>query len=368
MNENAEERKRVLNVLAQRRYRTPGDGSSEIDDPLLFQDIFGSGLSTDVVLLGEETENLNLDLGLQGWEESMNCTSLGPTTTIMPGLVEGPPPDVDAGLHLDFGSDTASTFAISSSQTPFYHHLPLPISPRGNNSGSAVTPYDISSSSPTTTTTVALSSSSSSSHDHNNSRNNDNDDEGDFFTFPDSYHLPMAELALLRAFGRIGKRLGLELGALWELGARSPFVAVAAAGDKPARSSPSPSQQQQLPPHLQPTRAQSTVPHHPVLDLLPWPVVRDRLITVLSLPEGARPCSNGAGGGGGVNMALVQFSYDMEDAAEGIRIWGGDVYDPRAWEVGQALFERWWFVFDREVVAQSNYWRRLRGAGELCVR
>lgn len=356
----------------------PGDGTSEIDDPLLFQDIFGSGLSTDVVLLGEATENLNLDLSLQGWGEPMNCASLDATTTttIMPGLVEGAPPvaiDADAGQQLDFESDEnafalSSSSSSSSSQTPSYQ-LPLLISGNSSSSSSA-TPND-SSSSPTTTDALSITYNNNSSN-KNDVDNDDNDDEPhDFFAFPDSYHLPMAELALLRAFGRIGKRLGLGLGALWELGARSPFVVeTSAAGDKAPPSQPqSPSQSQQrvlqLPQHLRPTRTQSTVPHHPVLDFLPWPVVRDRLITVLSLPDEARPCG---GGGGGASMALVQFSYDMEHTAEGIRIWGGDVYDPRAWEVGQVLFEKWWFVFDREVVEQSNSWRRLRGAGELCVR
>jgi hypothetical protein len=65
-----------------------------------------------------------------------------------------------------------------------------------------------------------------------------------------------------------------------------------------------------------PTIMQKTVPHHPIIDFLPWPSVRDRLIGIFSLPDELRPpCAAGP-------LALVQLAYDMEDTTEGIRIWG----------------------------------------------
>lgn len=66
--------------------------------------------------------------------------------------------------------------------------------------------------------------------------------------------------------------------------------------------------------------------------------------------------------------ALVNFIYDMEDSSEGIRIWGSDPYSPENWEVGQVIYQRWWFLFDRQVVDRSNYLRSLRGAGDLRVQ
>lgn len=184
------------------------------------------------------------------------------------------------------------------------------------------------------------------------------------FSFPDSYLLPVSELTLLRAFGRIAKRLGCA-GSIWELEARSPFFNGGGGSRIPA-TTPTPTHTpdaiKSLPANLQPTASQATVPHHPVLDLLPWPRVRDRIIGVLSLPDAARPPA--AAG----DLALVRFSYDMEDGAEGMRVWGGDIYDPAAWEVGQIFFQQWWFIFDRQVVERSNYWRRLRGAPELSLK
>lgn len=183
----------------------------------------------------------------------------------------------------------------------------------------------------------------------------------------DSYLLPVNELTLLRAFLRIATRLGSS-GSLWDLEARSPFCAakptaeptnigIDIGGSGPAGPDPA-----LLPPTWQPTASQVLVPHHPMLDFLPWPSARDRIIEVFGLPESARPPA--AAG----PLALVEFAYDVEDGAEGMRIWGADPFDPSSWEVGQVLFEKWWFVFDRGIVEQSNRWRALRGAGSLTMK
>lgn len=79
----------------------------------------------------------------------------------------------------------------------------------------------------------------------------------------------------------------------------------------------------------------------------------------LALPDEARPpVARGP-------MCLVNFVYDLEDGHEGVRIYGDDPCDPEGWEVGQVLFERWWFLFDRRIVETSNRWRELRGAPPL---
>ncbi|KAH8889655.1 hypothetical protein GQ53DRAFT_842563 [Thozetella sp. PMI_491] len=189
----------------------------------------------------------------------------------------------------------------------------------------------------------------------------------------DSYLLPMSDLTLLRAFLRIADRLGCT-NTIWDLAAISHFCSPTVASSSASSSSlsldmdpvfptsPSPSSARgrgALPPPWEPTAAQLLLQHHPVLDFLPWPLARDRIISIFSLPEQARPAAARS------PLALVQFVYDLEDTAEGIRIWGGDPYDPGAWEVGQVLFERWWFIFDRAIIEQSNRWRRIRGAAEL---
>ena len=167
-------------------------------------------------------------------------------------------------------------------------------------------------------------------------------------SFPDSYLLAVPPLTLLRAVLRIAARLNAA-SSVWSMTSTSPFNL----GLGPPST--------ELPPTWQPTPNQILVPHHPVVDLLPWPAVRDRIIDVMSLGH------DGPNGGSAGSLGLVDFIYDMEDGAEGLRIWGADPFDEANWEVGQVVFERWWFVFDRRVVERSNYWRRQRGAAPLRI-
>lgn len=88
------------------------------------------------------------------------------------------------------------------------------------------------------------------------------------------------------------------------------------------------------------------------------------MIGVMSLPSDDAYGASGADGGS-TGSRLVDFIYDMEDGAEGVRIWGSDPYDEANWEVGQVVFDRWWFAFDRRVVERSNCWRMQRGAAPL---
>jgi len=92
---------------------------------------------------------------------------------------------------------------------------------------------------------------------------------------------------------------------------------------------------------------------------LPWPTTRDKLIQVFAQPPQLRPPAAAD------PMSLVQLVYDMEDSAEGIRIWGPDPFDMDSWEVGQAFFERWWWALESAIVNKSNEWRVARGAGRL---
>lgn len=164
--------------------------------------------------------------------------------------------------------------------------------------------------------------------------------------FPDEVNLPMLELNLLRGAMAIAKRLQVDT-LVWSLESTSPFYNASA------------STYNHLPINLRPTAVQLNNPHHPALDILPWPSVRDRLILVFSQPEDLRPPS--ARGPTG----LVDFVYDLEDPAEGVRIWGDDPYSDEYWEVGEKLFKNWWWALDGRVVSRSNQLRYDRGADML---
>jgi hypothetical protein len=192
------------------------------------------------------------------------------------------------------------------------------------------------------------------------------------FSFPDDHLLEIPSLTLLNAAMKVAQRLNIA-GILWDLTAMSPFYqgsdssppSLLSGSSSPPSTAFSPNGHEviELPLHLQPTTSQRLIPHHPILDLLPWPSTRDKLIQVFHLPPEMRPKSAQD------PIGLLRFVYDMEDVSgEGIRVRGGDPFAPEAWEVGQVVFERWWWAFDGEIVESSNCVRRERGEDQLVMR
>ncbi|KAK1827504.1 hypothetical protein QBC39DRAFT_266948 [Podospora conica] len=289
IDEDAAERKRLLNVLAQRRYRqrkrqsrpaTANDGGCE-----------GSAGGT-------------VDVELSQVSEQQETSDISPLDVPSSEAVD-PLLSLDLGGALDPRWLAQTSMDASTSLTVASVPTSDPLSPgflHGSNGDSAT-------------------------------------------SFPDSYLLPMSDMTLVRAMLRVAGRINAH--SVWELTANSPFHL----GTSPPAD--------QLPTTWQPTASQLLMPHHPIIDLLPWPTARDRILGILSLPDEARPPA--ARG----DLAVVNFAYDIEDGAEGLRVWGADPYDETCWEVGQLAFAKWWFIFERSVIERSNYWRALRGAPPL---
>ncbi|UNI21969.1 hypothetical protein JDV02_007907 [Purpureocillium takamizusanense] len=330
--DDAAERKRILNVLAQRRYREKkrlrrsgkdgrqarGSTSKTAEPSTTAVDDISEEIAEDAIetvssspLISTTTAGLaigiGVDLGLGNWDPLNDpaLSSILPETESLPGFLT---------------DETSAEEGFTQSND--FNAVPGIISD--------MFPPAVFNTSPSSFDTTSSTSSSDMS-------------------FPDTYLLPVHELTLLRAMLRIANRIGCKE-QLWSLDALSPFN----------RGNATPLEQ--LPVAWRPTASQVLVPHHPLLDFLPWPGVRDRIIGIMSLPDDARP-PNAVG-----PLALVNFAYDFEDNAEGVRIYGADPYDPSCWEVGQVLFERWWFIFDRNVIENSNRWRRLRGAPPLALK
>ncbi|CEJ60113.1 hypothetical protein PMG11_08699 [Penicillium brasilianum] len=193
-------------------------------------------------------------------------------------------------------------------------------------------------------------------------------DDTSFFTFPDDRILQVPSLTLLNAAMKVAQRLNIN-GLIWDFTAVSPFYSPASSSSSipsppslqsgPSTSVASPTSSvdlTELPLHLLPTRTQRLIPHHPIIDLLPWPSTRDKLIQVFQLPVNLRPPTAQD------PMGLVRLVYDMEDeGGEGVRINGDDPFEPSVWEIGQVVFERWWWAFEISVVERSNRARGNRG-------
>jgi hypothetical protein len=177
---------------------------------------------------------------------------------------------------------------------------------------------------------------------------------------PDPMNLTIPNLSTFRAFATIASAIGVLSNF------HNPNYL------HTLSSTPAPN----LPPNLHPTSAQITIPHHPLLDILPWPSVRDKLICILALPSRLRPLiarEDGDENGSGQAKAVMQIVHDLDDMADGCRIhgnlvaWGeGSELAEESWEMGECFFKNWWWCIDGRVVNMSNLRRRQRGLG--CLR
>ncbi|KPM42399.1 hypothetical protein AK830_g4146 [Neonectria ditissima] len=358
--EDAAERKRVLNVLAQRRYREKkrlnrlkAAGKDEV------KEAENTATQTQEPSPSSSSDNQVEDsVHVAATPSEIIVPSLAPTPSIMAGL------DLGTESQLDEIVDevvTTSDFAISTlaPTSGIIAGLDMGLSqwdPLGDMSFPSLLPQlmmpdDLHGENivqqPESSATPSISEDASLTIDP--SKLDTSPMPSSDIDFTDSYHLPMLELSLAMAVARIADRLGSGQG-IWDLECTSVFNT---GNGTPAN---------QLPVAWRPTRTQIVLPHHPLFDFLPWPRVRDRIINIMALPDDQRP-PNAKG-----PLALVNFAYDIEDSAEGVRIYGEDPCEPGSWEVGQVMFERWWYLFDREIIANSNRWRRLRGAPPLRLK
>ncbi|KAJ2906343.1 hypothetical protein MKZ38_002059 [Zalerion maritima] len=344
INKDAAERKRVLNVLAQRRYRerkrqtrkptgrnagtgetqeSPVDTSAPVTSNKI-PNIASTSPASDGRLAANAFEDitsnlgfgnlpLDLDLDLSDTWQGASLELDSPWASIGQVLVTYTPAEPESTLGVD-----------ALSNTPEYSVLPATIDPKSLGLGSR-------SSSQSPTSSSGSDSSPTSTE-----------------ISQDSYLLPVNELSLLKAWVRMSSRLGVT-DAVWELTAQSPFTAPGSDATTHLH----------LPESWRPTQLQKRLAHHPVVDFIPWPSTRDKILQLIHLPPYMKPKAARD------PMAIVYLAYDLEDSSEGLRVSGDDVYDPQAWEIGQVVFEKWWFIFDRDIVAQSNRLRKARGAGAL---
>lgn len=143
---------------------------------------------------------------------------------------------------------------------------------------------------------------------------------------------------------------------IWNPRALSPFAIPERNNIYHAANQPS-----HYPPEFHPTALQRTVQHHPVLDVLPWPSFRDKFLYIMTLPEEFRP-TNMRGDMASVTMHVM---VTMKDAGGGLRIWGDNPFDIDAWEIGQLFYTKFWWAIDHDIVVNSNKLRLQRGENVL---
>ncbi|KAF7717419.1 Uncharacterized protein PECH_006430 [Penicillium ucsense] len=118
-----------------------------------------------------------------------------------------------------------------------------------------------------------------------------------------------------------------------------------------------------LPPALRPTAIQRRVPHHPWLDLLPFPRMRDTLILAQDFIDDEQLCHDMSGRG---STVVQQSGRDAGIGETGILVWQ-EPWNPAGWEVTRSFVQRWgWVLRDcPELLLSTNAWRRYRGERPL---
>jgi len=101
-----------------------------------------------------------------------------------------------------------------------------------------------------------------------------------------------------------------------------------------------------LPASLRPTLVQRTVPHESVIDRIPHPDLRDRLILLRG------------------RFNLVDCLHDF---ASSVTIHGDEVLAHANWEIGETWLRRYGFLVDANTLNISNKWRRDSGLPELRI-
>ncbi|PYI00279.1 hypothetical protein BO78DRAFT_439101, partial [Aspergillus sclerotiicarbonarius CBS 121057] len=117
-----------------------------------------------------------------------------------------------------------------------------------------------------------------------------------------------------------------------------------------------------LPPALQPTLIQQTVPHHPWLDLIPIPKMRDNLILAESVMDDIQLCHDMCGH----ERSRAGHDRNSGMGETGVIVWK-DPWDPEGWEVTETFVRLWgWAVQDCwELFRSTNAWRKQRGERPL---
>jgi hypothetical protein len=112
------------------------------------------------------------------------------------------------------------------------------------------------------------------------------------------------------------------------------------------------------PAHLAPTFLQRSVRHHPWLDLLPFPQLRDNILLYLHTSQ--------------INeedmiTELICGCLDLAATDEASMIVWADPWDAAQWEFSPSFFVRWGFLLQgcQDMIQTTNLWRSRRSAPRL---
>ncbi|CCX07756.1 Similar to hypothetical protein CH063_04312 [Colletotrichum higginsianum]; acc. no. CCF47862 [Pyronema omphalodes CBS 100304] len=103
-------------------------------------------------------------------------------------------------------------------------------------------------------------------------------------------------------------------------------------------------------PNLLPTKLQSEIEHHPWVDVIPSAIIRDRILAKLNDEN--------------QDIDEVQLCRDIES---GVKVWGKIPWDERCWEWKEGFVRKWVWIFDKQALEGTNFWRAFREETRIAV-
>lgn len=157
--------------------------------------------------------------------------------------------------------------------------------------------------------------------------------------------LVLVKLNVFRALLSNSLTLGLSSDLIMDDDAVSPFFPKAGATDRILA----------LPSTLRPTDVQIDVRHHPWIDCLPVPRMRQNLIRAGDTLDVMKLCGD-----------LVGL-FSMGTGRTGMIIWG-EAWDVAGWEVTEGFLKSWGWTINGcwDLFEATNRWRTRRGEKPLC--
>ena len=132
-----------------------------------------------------------------------------------------------------------------------------------------------------------------------------------------------------------------------------------------------------LPPTLRPTQLQKTIPHHPEIDVFPFPMYRDNLLRAGSSIDDTEFCLDILYGveldqdRNPVARPPVRDGNDVglgDGGRTGLIVWS-DPWLQSSWEVEEGFARKYRSLLKGcdELVRSTNFWRRQRGEKRLVI-
>ena len=133
-----------------------------------------------------------------------------------------------------------------------------------------------------------------------------------------------------------------------------------------------------LPPTLHPTLLQKTIPHHPEIDVFPFPIYRDNLIRAGGTIDDTELCVDVLYGVDldsnkqPVSRPPVNDCGDTglgDSGRTGLIVWS-DPWLQSSWEVEEGFARKYWHLLRGcdELVRSTDFWRRKRGERPLGLK